>query len=262
VLTAVAIAAACCTPSADAAYAFARATAAAGPRPAASQAERRAQRRVEERFKAAGLRVDRDGFRVPGKGRSRNVVGTRDTPRRCLDVVMAHSDSVPPAPGANDNASGLGALVGLAALTRPRCDLWLIATGAEERPYTRRPDHLGALAVVRRIRRANRTRDVRVALSLDEVGRGREFWLRSRARRSLERRILGAATRANVKVRWLADSGSGNSDHRELALAGIPAAKLGVPNDACRHAACDVASRLSRPAFDRVLRVVERVLRQ
>jgi aminopeptidase YwaD len=254
--------AAALAPSAADAHAFARDLALAGPRPAASRAERRAHARVERRFRAAGLRIGRDRFAVPGHGRSRNVIGIRDAPARCLRVFMAHADSVPPAPGADDNASGLGALVALAAEAgrrRPRCDVWLVATGAEERPYTGQPDHLGALALTRRIRQLGRARDLRFALSLDEVGRGRSFWLRStasRPRAGVERAVLDRARRARVAVRWVRDSGTGNSDHRELALAGLPAMKLGVPDDPCRHTACDTAGRLQRGAFRRVLRVV------
>ena len=172
-------------PSADPGYLFARSLARAGPRPAGSAAERRAHARVEKRFKAAGLRIGHDRFRVPGHGRSRNVVGIYDTPADCLVVLTAHTDSVPPAPGADDNASGVGTLVALAprlATIRPACDVWLIATGAEERPYTGQADHLGARAAVPRVKR--RAKDLRFVLSLDEVGRGTTFHLRSAANRA------------------------------------------------------------------------------
>jgi aminopeptidase YwaD len=249
-------------PSSDPGYLFARSLARAGPRPAGSAAERRAHARVEKRFRAAGLRIGHDRFRVPGHGRSRNVVGVFDTAADCLVVLIAHADSVPPAPGADDNASGVGTLVALAPRLRtigPACDVWLIASGAEERPYTGQADHLGARAAVPRVRR--RAKDLRFVLSLDEVGRGTTFQLRSpapRARRSVERRIVKAGRGA---VRWARDSGSGNSDHREFALAGLPAAKLGVPDDPCRHTACDRPSRLQPRAFVRVRGIVERLLR-
>ena len=254
---------ACCTASGAEAHAFARSLALAGPRPAGSAAERRAHARVERRFRAAGLRLGHDRFAVPGHGRSQNVVGVRDGRGRCLRVFMAHADSVPPAPGADDNASGVGMLVALGdalgRAPRPRCDVWLVATGAEERPYTRQPNHLGASALVRRLRRLGRSGDVRFALSLDEVGRGRTFWLRSPARAprgGVERAVLASARRADVSVRWVRDTGTGNSDHRELALAGLPAMKLGVRDDPCRHTACDTAARLQGAAFTRVARVV------
>src|SRR4051794_507375 len=257
-------------PSAAEAQRFAVHLAQAGPRAAGSAAERRAHARVEQRFARAGLRIGDEPFRVPGHGVSRDVIGIRDSPARCLTIAMAHTDSVPPAPGADDNASGVGTLVALARALGggrvPACDVWLVATGAEERPYTGQPDHLGASALVRRLRRMGRLDDVRLALSLDEVGRGTTFDLHSTAaapRARVEGRILKAARRAHVGVRWVRDpAGAGNSDHRELVLAGAPAAKLGVPDEPCRHTACDTAGRLQRGAFARVLRVVWPLLRK
>ena len=140
---------------------------------------------------------------MPGKGQSRNVIGIRDSAADCLVIAMAHADTVPPSPGADDNASGVGTLVALARSLatdpEPACDVWLVATGSEERPYTKTPDHLGASALVTRLRRMNRLKDVKLALSLDEVGRGSRFDLHSTApspRADVEQRILTpAATR-------------------------------------------------------------------
>jgi hypothetical protein len=247
----------------DPGYRFALALAKAGPRPAGSAAERRAHARVEQRFRAAGLRIGHDRFRVPGHGRSRNVVGIYDTPADCLVVLVAHTDSVPPAAGADDNASGVGTLVALAPrlrTIRPTCDVWLIATGAEERPYTGAADHLGARAAVPRVKR--HAQELRFVLSLDEVGRGRSFHLRSpaaRPRPKVERAVIRAGRGA---VRWVKDTGTGNSDHREFALAGLPAAKLGVPDDPCRHTTCDRPSRLQAGTFPLVRGIVERLLSQ
>ena len=247
----------------DPGYAFARSLALAGPRPAGSNAEQRAHRRVANAFEAAGLTTAKDRFPVPGKRRSRNVIGVLESPRECLWILMAHADTVPPSPGAEDNASGLGALVALAPSLKtlqPRCDVWLVATGAEERIYTGQPDHLGASALVRYIRAAGRTHDPRWALALDEVGRGRELWLRSPARRGFERRVLAAAPGSGMSVRWVADEGSGNSDHREFGLAGLTAGKLGVPDNPLRHTAADRAGRLREATFPRVRRLLEQLL--
>ena len=117
-----------------------------GPRPAASNAEARAQRLAARGFERAGLRVGIQEFRVPGRGSSRNVIGVHDTDASCLRIVMAHSDTTPNAPGANDNASGVAVVTELAGrLDRiePACDVWLVATGAEERIYTGSPWHTG-----------------------------------------------------------------------------------------------------------------------
>ncbi|HEX2102946.1 MAG TPA: M28 family peptidase [Solirubrobacteraceae bacterium] len=241
-----------------------------GSRPAASAGERRAHRYVAARFRAAGLRVGFERFAVPGRGRSRDVIGAFDTPARCLTILMAHADTVPPGPGANDNASGVGVLVALAARlragTQPPCDVWLVATGAEERPFTGQPDHLGALALVRRVTRLRRRADLRLALSLDEVGRGGRFFLQSphpRPRPGVERAILGAARRAGVTVRFSPDSGTGNSDHREFELSSLPAAKLGPwhGTEACRHRPCDTWRRLDRGTLNRALAIAAGVAR-
>ena len=251
------------------AYDVASRLAAWGPRPAASPAEARAQRLVRRTFTRAGLRVGVQRVRVPGRGVSRNVIGVLDTPRRCLRIVMAHADSTPTAPGANDNASGVGVVAELAGRLRrigPACDVWLVATGAEERVYTGSPDHLGALALARRARARGGGRRLQWALSLDEVGRDRPFWLRSPVgapREAVERALLGAAGRAGVPASWRRDEADGNSDHREFELLGLPAAKLGVGagDEPCRHSPCDRAGRLDPASLRQARRLVAEALR-
>ena len=246
------------------AHAFAVSVARAGPRPAGSAAERRAHGRMERVFRRAGLTVRVQAFSTP-RGRSRNVIGmigSRPPTGGCVRVLMAHADSMPAGPGALDNASGLGLLAALAPRLEaidPPCAVWLVATGAEERLYTGSPDHLGALALTRIVPRGR----LRVALSLDEVGRGRRLELRSPAgyaRAGVERELLSAARARRIRMRWQRDDGTGNSDHREFELAGMPAVKLGVVDNRCRHLACDRAGRLHRSAFARAQRVVEATL--
>ena len=242
-----------------------------GPRPAASRAEARAHTLVRRRFEAAGLRVRVQRFRVPGHGRSRNVIGRLDTPADCLRVLMAHTDSTPAGPGANDNASGVGVVASLAPRLRaldPPCDVWLVATGAEERVYTGNPDHLGALALARRVRARGRTGTglLQWALSLDEVGRDRPFWLRSPVgapRPGVERALLRAARRVGMPVSFVRDEGTGNSDHREFNLLGLPAAKLGVGagGEPCRHTACDRVGRLDPHSLRLARRIALEALR-
>jgi peptidase M28-like protein len=235
-------------------------------RPAAGRLEHRAHGRLRRRFERAGLQVRVQRFATP-RGRSRNVIGVRPAGRTqptssagtgCLRVVMAHADTVPPSPGAEDNASGLGALAELAArldAIDPPCTVWLVATGAEERIYTGSPDHLGSLALTRIVPRAR----LRYALSIDEVGVGGRLRLRSpavRPRARVEREMLGP------RVDWQRDSDTGNSDHREFELAGMRGVKLGTLDNPCRHTACDTPSRLERRAFALALRTVERALRR
>jgi hypothetical protein len=234
-----------------------------GARPAASRGETRAQGYVAAQFRAAGLTVAVDKFAVPGKGTSRNVVGELDGPASCLQIVMGHVDSGPDGPGANDNASGVGVLVALAARLKsldPPCDVWLASTGAEERGFTHAANHLGSAALVDRVRRLGRANDLRFAYDNDEVGRFGRFWLRSPEpgpRDAVEGAILGAARRAGVTVRWVRDEGTGNSDHREFELAGLPAAVLEGwhAQEPCRELPCDKPGRLQKRSLNRALRI-------
>jgi hypothetical protein len=239
-----------------------------GSRPAGGRGERRAHSYVADQFEAGGLDVDVARFRVPGRGRSRNVIGMLETKASCLQILMAHTDSVPPGVGANDNASGVGVLVELATKLEdldPACDVWLVATGAEERVVIGTGYHVGAAALVRTVRNRGRAADLRYALSVDMVGRGRRFYLRSpqpSVRPAVEGEVLAAARRAGVTVRWARDSGDGNSDHREFELAGLPAAVIEVWRgyDACHHEGCDHPGRLQKPALHKVERVAEELL--
>jgi aminopeptidase YwaD len=239
-----------------------------GPRPAASASEARAHRLMARVFRRAGLRVGMQEFPVPGRGRSRNTIGVLQTPRSCLRIVMAHGDTTPSSPGANDNASGLGVVAALAGRldeVRPRCDVWLVATGAEERVYTGSPDHLGALALARRARARGGARRLDWALSLDEVGRDRPFWLRSPVsgpRPAVEGALLRAGSRARVPVSWVRDETTGNSDHREFELLGLPGAKLGVGagGEPCRHSPCDTPDRLDPISLRLARRLAEAAL--
>jgi aminopeptidase YwaD len=239
-----------------------------GSRPAASRNERRAHNYVAEHFRAAGLQVAVSPFSVPGRGRSRNVIGRLETPAGCLVILMAHADSVPPGLGADDNASGLGVLVALAPRLiglKPGCDIWLVATGSEERVIVGTSYHVGSAALVKTVKSEGRGGDLRFALSVDMVGRGRRFYLRSpqpAIRDGVEGAILAAARRAGVTVRWSRDSGQGNSDHREFELAGLPAAVIEVWKgiDPCYHEACDRPGRLQKHALNRALRIAENVV--
>jgi hypothetical protein len=240
-----------------------------GSRAAASRGETRAQRWVASQFRSAGLMVSVDKFRVPGKGTSRNVVGELDTPASCLQIVVAHVDSGPDGPGANDNASGVGVLVALAwrlQALNPPCDVWLASTGAEERGYTHAANHLGAASLVGRVKSLGRAQDLRYAYDNDEVGRFGRFWLRSPVgapRPGVEGAVLDAARRAGVTVRWVRDEGTGNSDEREFNLAGMGATVLEGwrAQEPCRELPCDRPARLQKRSLNRALRIAEEVVK-
>ena len=79
-------------------------------------------------------------------------------------------------------------------------------------------------------------------------------------RRGVERELLRAAAPAGARLDWRRGDGTGNSDHRELELAGRRAVKLGGLDNPCRHQACDTPDRLRKGAFRVVTRLLLRVL--
>jgi hypothetical protein len=70
---------------------------------------------------------------------------------------------------------------------------------------------------------------------------------------------LSASRRAGVTVHWARDSGTGNSDHREFELAGLPGAVLEVWKGVfpCHHMACDRPRLLQKLAMKRATRILE-----
>jgi hypothetical protein len=224
------------------AKAFAARLAALGPRPAGSANERRAAQMVERELHALGYRVEIQPFRLPRGGTSRNVVGR--TPGRPHAIVVAHVDGVSEGPAANDNGSGVAAMLEVARELAGRPGLLVAALGAEERVETGSPLHLGSARLVRGLPRSDR-RSIRVALSLDMVAvgptlnvRGLEASPNRSARLALEQ-----GKRLRIGATYRQDTGQ--SDHAEMTRAGIPAAWIEWRWDTCWHQACDQAHRLS-----------------
>jgi Zn-dependent M28 family amino/carboxypeptidase len=100
------------------------------------EALRAAEDHVAGELGAAGLRVERQLFRWGGR-EYHNVLGTLDgtDPARPWVVIGAHFDSVARSPGADDNASGVAALLEAARLlarARPPATVQCVAFNLEE----------------------------------------------------------------------------------------------------------------------------------
>lgn len=222
-------------------------------RPAGSAGERAVARIVAARLRGLGYRVVEQPFRLPAGGTSRNVVAETGGPSKV--VIVAHVDGVRGTVAANDNASGVAALLELARALSGREGVLLAALGAEERVVTRSRLHLGsARLTVGLARRAKR-----LAVSIDMVGVGKRLYVR------------GVETQPNFSASLLLARGGatylrdpGDSDHAELTRAGIPAAWVQRRRDACWHAPCDrierVDARKMQAAYELVLRAAIRAL--
>jgi hypothetical protein len=234
------------------AKALATRIAALGPRPAGSANERRAASIVADRFRELGYEVTIQTFRLPRGGTSRNVVVRTAGPLRA--VLVAHVDGVGEGPAANDNASGVAALVEAALALRETDGVLFAALGAEERVETGSHLHLGSVRLMRSIPRPVRPR-LRFALSLDMVGVGPTLTVRGlEGRPNRSSRVALAMGRAlGLRPVYLPDSGV--SDHAEMTRGGIPAALLTWRWDSCWHERCDRPDRLSARKLARAARV-------
>lgn len=126
---------------------------------------------IEERFRGTGLPVTRQEFAAAGR-RVHNIVATRSGTEPGIRglVIGAHYDSVVGSPGANDNATGVAALLELArslAERSVRRTVSLVAFVNEEPPFFRTP--LMGSRVYARSLSAARTR-LTGMISLETIG--------------------------------------------------------------------------------------------
>jgi hypothetical protein len=231
---------------------FVRQLAALGPRPAGSANERQAAGIVRTKLTALGYDIRIQRFRLPNGRYSRNVVGRSAGALRVL--VVAHLDGVHGTVAANDNGSGVGAMLEVARALAGREGVLVAALGAEERAVTGSPYHLGSLRLLRSIPRTTQG-SIRFAISLDMVGVGPTLNVRgleASPNRSA-RRTLTWARALGFRASYLRDSGL--SDHAEMTRRGIRAAWLTWRWDACWHSPCDRTHRLDPLKLRRAARL-------
>ncbi len=240
-----------------------------GPRHGTSPAFRRAAAWVEGELTGHGWQVTRQRFPTPGgvswgvpvpAGPSVNLVATRGEPRpgRPWLVIGAHLDTVPQAPGAEDNASGIGVLLAVAEALdgrRSRLPVVLVAFGSEEpRGPSDDDHHYGSRAYVASLTSAQR-RSLRGMVSLDRVGVGESVPVGSPAEpNALTESLRAAARRAGVPT--VDDPFQRSSDHWSFARDGLPGARLGSVPYAGYHSAGDVPAVVDRAQLDRTTRLL------
>jgi Zn-dependent M28 family amino/carboxypeptidase len=102
---------------------------------------------IAAQLRAAGLAVHEETYAVPGRNIVAEIRGTSDE----IVVIGAHYDSVAGTPGADDNASGVAALLALArhfAHDKPARTLRFVAFANEEPPYFQ-TEQMGSLVYAR-----------------------------------------------------------------------------------------------------------------
>jgi Peptidase family M28 len=241
-----------------------------GPREATSAAFAQAATMVEQRFTELGYTVRRQEFPVPAgvswgvpvsAGNSVNIIAEPpgfDPARRHL-VVGAHLDTVPQAPGAEDNGSGVAVVLELArmaAVQQPPVPVVFVAFGAEE-PRGRGDDlhHFGSRAYV-----AALPQNVRGALvgaiSLDRVGVGGvvPVCTGGAGPPTLAEALMAQGPVAGVPVTGICQNRA--SDHWSFERAGLTGARVGSTPYAAYHSPQDRINVVDPAQLDRTGRVV------
>jgi hypothetical protein len=236
-----------------------------GPRHGTSDAYIEAADWVAERFTELGYTVRRQQVEVPAgtswgisvpAGRTPNVIASPPdlddkAPHR---IVGAHLDTVPQAPGAEDNASGVAVMLELARLHVASDEpvRFIAFTSEEPRGPGDNLHHFGSRAYVKRL--DARQRDAtRAMVSLDRVGvRSKAVPLCTGGLGTLEvRRQLGAAGRdAGVPTSRCANNRA--SDHWSFERNDLPSARVGSIPYAAYHSARDLPRVVDDRQLERV----------
>jgi Zn-dependent M28 family amino/carboxypeptidase len=241
-----------------------------GPREATARNFAKAATFVEARFERLGYDVRRTRVRVPAgnswgtpvrSGTSMNVIAEPkgfDASEPHV-VIGAHLDTIPVAPGAEDNASGIAVMLQLAAMVSQQpaaLPVQFIAFGAEEpRGSGDALHHFGSRRHVADLGDAER-RATQAMVALDRVGVRAGYVPVCSANsqgNGVRNELRAAARRADIPTRTCTNF---TSDHWSYAKAGIPAVRLGGIPYAGYHSRGDVLSVVDRRQLDRVGRTV------
>ncbi len=202
---------------------------------------------------AEGAAIGVRALRVSAPFESRNVVG-HPSEEPCTGYVGSHYDSVPRAPGANDNASGTAGMLELARTQRTR-GLCFVAFGAEELGL------FGSKALIRQ----HGVEGVRFMLNLDMLGvlNGPEVVASTddAGSRSMADRAARAAGAAGVTVPRGAFPAFASSDHASFTEAGVPAVTLYSGDDQQMHTPGDDFAHISASDLGMMLKAAAAILR-
>ncbi len=222
-----------------------------GPRTAGSTADRVAADYAASQLRSFGYAVRFQTVRLPNGRTTRNVIAERRGTSTQVIVVGAHIDSKAPSPGGNDNGSGVATMLELArcvAKAPVAPTIRFIAFGGEESTGTRPDDHhFGSRQYVRSLSASQRAR-IQSMVSLDMVGYGSRFTVRSSgwAKLTCVGSIKQWSGYTADPVRYERDTSRyGQSDHEAFERIHVPSAWIEWRPDYAWHTRSDTASHVS-----------------
>ena len=232
-----------------------------GVRQAGSASEKRAADYVAAQLRALGYETRIETFPLPNGKTSRNVIARkRGVSTRTL-VLGAHLDTKSPSPGANDNASGVGALLAIASALSSlstQATVQYVFFGSEE-VISSNPNvhHLGSRYRVAHMTAGEKAKTAGM-LSVDVIGYGNELYARNMLRgpQTLRYDLIEYA-RTRLPLTFRKDPGkTGWSDHEAYELAGIPVVWIESLPDPGYHTTADTASKIQVRRVQRIGQLV------
>ncbi len=178
-----------------------------------------------------------------GLTRAMNVVARASDSTQCVIVVGGHFDSVPAAPGANDNASGTANVLELARATAVDGldeGVCFVAFGAEESGL------YGSKAFVAELAEAGFTPSYMINLDVTGIGSGVEVIGDS----ALADRAYALAQGAGIPVAPSVLPANSGSDHQSFAEAGVEVVFFTSGNFSTIHSPEDVFEDLEVDVID------------
>ena len=233
-----------------------------GVRVRATEGERRGARYIAARFRELGYDVNMQRFSVDG-GTSRNVIASYPGARRYPFVIGGHMDSVPTSPGANDNASGIAAILEMArmAANTPQAE-WIrfVAFGSEEYGADG-SHHVGSRVFVDRLGAEGRSR-LAGMLSVDMVADGRPLIIGHSgiSEPVVARSVYRKVRRSGVGTRWAISCDC--SDNGPFEHAGIPASYMWSGDEPNYHHSSDTVRNMDPRDLVRTGRAVKAFVSQ
>lgn len=221
-----------------------------GVRQAGSAAERAADDYIVERMASWGYKATRQDVPLPNGTTTQNLVFDKPGTADWTLVVGAHVDSKPPAPGANDNASGVATVleVARAVQTVPlHPTVRFIFFGSEEKIQADQDDwhHFGSRWYVAHMCDNDKARCGGM-ICIDTVAGGPHFYIGCMdGKCALERDLRLLSARRGLPAQTMNDPAW--SDHEPFEKAGYAVAYLRWRVDSTLHTAGDDYSHL-KPA--------------
>lgn len=225
-------------------------------RPIGSEGEQAAAAYLQTRFSAMGYTVSTQPYTADDGKTGTNVIAIKEAPQPDADilVISAHHDSVPTAYGANDNASGVTALLAIAEQMQDvptDTELRFISFTDEENGKNGSRSYTASLSEQERGRMVG-------DIQLDMLGGAGASGLALFTTDGESNWLSGLLLQQNSGLSLGAETAS---DHTSFQLAGIPAVLL-MQNGRgyLYHSAADVAAQIDLYALGNAVQTVSGAL--